>query len=125
MIDLRVKLNLNQIEFALVFGNFVRGKAFRNEYISMIERGEKPCPLKFEKWLNDFELKVLKPDTVMVLAETETPYKVRTVQSAEDGARKYLDVFLETCKHDPDRLGWTLVELQAHFPLDKWDKKTE
>jgi transcriptional regulator with XRE-family HTH domain len=41
----------------------------------------------------------------------------------EKSCRDYLDQFLSRCAGDPARFGWTLVELRAHFPLDKWDKK--
>ena len=32
---------------------------------------------------------------------------------------EYFRVFLETCT-DAAKLGWTAVELEQHFPLDKW-----
>jgi transcriptional regulator with XRE-family HTH domain len=35
--------------------------------------------------------------------------------------REYFDAFLESCRDEQARLGWTLVELRAHFPLDKWE----
>lgn len=34
--------------------------------------------------------------------------------------KDYLNQFIRNCHANPDKLSWTLVELQAHFPLDKW-----
>jgi transcriptional regulator with XRE-family HTH domain len=34
---------------------------------------------------------------------------------------QYLERFLDACT-DAAKLGWTLVELREHFPLDKWER---
>lgn len=34
---------------------------------------------------------------------------------------EYLEAFMHKCGDDPRRLSWMLVELQTHFPLNKWD----
>ena len=38
---------------------------------------------------------------------------------SRESCLEYFKVFLETCT-DAAKLGWTLVELKQHFPLDKW-----
>jgi len=40
-------------------------------------------------------------------------------EPAHESCLEYFRKFLETCT-DPAKLGWTAVELKAHFPLDKW-----
>ena len=40
---------------------------------------------------------------------------------SRESCLEYLRQFLETCT-DAAKLGWTVVELKQHFPLDKWER---
>lgn len=40
--------------------------------------------------------------------------------SLTEKCHKYLGDFLESCEGDPERLIWTRIELERHFPLDHW-----
>lgn len=37
---------------------------------------------------------------------------------------EHLESFMNSCGDDPRRLSWMLIELQQHFPLNKWEPTT-
>jgi transcriptional regulator with XRE-family HTH domain len=57
------------------------------------------------------------------LREEHAPYGVSPGSALAQQALDYFVTFLDHCGDDPKRLGWTLVELESHFPHDKWESK--
>lgn len=42
--------------------------------------------------------------------------------ATEEQCMEHLRRFLETCERDASKIGWTKIELQESFPLNKWKK---
>jgi hypothetical protein len=112
-----------------------------DSYLSMLKRGLKPPPpMDADIWSSPFmrhgaisvewlrdgkgESKFNIDNVRKSLSETMLLTERYSKQpSPELECREYLGRFLETCKGDPARLGWTLIELQKHFPLNMWPEE--
>ena len=55
-------------------------------------------------------------------AESEHPPQVPQTRA---DCERHVEEFLDSCGGDERRLCWTLIELQAHFPLSKWRPRSE
>ena len=82
-------------------------------YLSQLENGRRKLDDWYLKKAGEFE----KTKTTNIFG-TITPESF-SMQSTAESCLAYLKQFLSTCK-DPAKIVWTYVELQEHFPLDKW-----
>lgn len=87
-------------------------------YLSQLENGRRKLDDWYLKKAGEFE----KTKTGHIFgAVTPESY---SLQSTAESCLAYLTQFLATCK-DPAKIVWTYVELQEHFPLDKWVEPEE
>jgi DNA-binding XRE family transcriptional regulator len=82
-------------------------------YLSQLENGRRKLDDWYLKKAGEFE----KTKTSNIFGNV-TPESF-SLQSTAESCMAYLKQFLATCK-DPAKIVWTYVELQQHFPLDKW-----
>ncbi len=82
-------------------------------YLSQLENGRRKLDDWYLKKAGEFE----KTKTTSIFGSV-TPESY-SLQSTAESCITYLKQFLATCK-DPAKIVWTYVELQEHFPLDKW-----
>src|ERR1700722_8252255 len=82
-------------------------------YLSQLENGRRKLDDWYLKKAGEFE----KSKTANIFGSV-TPESY-SLQSTAESCVTYLKQFLGTCK-DPAKIVWTYVELQEHFPLDKW-----
>ncbi len=75
-------------------------------YLSQLENGHRN--------LDDWYLKKAGE-----LEKNQTAPEPRSSRPSAEACVAYLRQFLATCK-EPAKIVWTYVELQEHFPLDKW-----
>jgi transcriptional regulator with XRE-family HTH domain len=91
-----------------------------SSYLSLLENGRREVDefyvQRAEELAREFErvnqFKV-SSDAVRASSGDAAPTRESCVQ--------YLERFLNACT-DAAKLGWTLVELREHFPLDKWER---
>lgn len=81
-------------------------------YLSQLENGRRKLDDWYLKKASEFE----KNKMAAPFAAAPDSY---SLQSTAEACIAYLQQFLTTCK-DPAKIVWTYVELQEHFPLDKW-----
>lgn len=81
-------------------------------YLSQLENGRRKLDDWYLKKASEFE----KNKLAVPFVATSDSY---SLQSTAESCLAYLQQFLTTCK-DPAKIVWTYVELQEHFPLDKW-----
>lgn len=97
-------------------------------YISQLENGAraiKPWVLERLEIIERGVAAGVEKSTPSTLNEARTPYRPApvTLKSTSPLAQRCLDhcvEFIDGCEDDANRLGWTLVELQTRFPLNKW-----
>jgi DNA-binding XRE family transcriptional regulator len=82
-------------------------------YLSQLENGRRKLDDWYLKKAGEFE----KSKTANIFGSV-TPESY-SLQSTAESCVTYLKQFLGTCQ-DPAKIVWTYVELQEHFPLDKW-----
>lgn len=86
-------------------------------YLSQLENAKREVDdwyiTKARSTLTEFEKS--KPVTV-----SEKPQGYGSISVAREKCHMHLDVFLDACQGDPEKLAWTFIELQQHFPVDKW-----
>ena len=82
-------------------------------YLSQLENGRRKLDDWYLKKAGEFE----KTKSLNIFGNV-TPESY-SLQSTAESCLAYLKQFLSTCK-DPAKIIWTYVELQEHFPLDKW-----
>ena len=82
-------------------------------YLSQLENGRRKLDDWYLKKAGEFE----KSKTANIFGSV-TPESY-SLQSTAESCVTYLKQFLSTCQ-DPAKIVWTYVELQEHFPLDKW-----
>jgi transcriptional regulator with XRE-family HTH domain len=82
-------------------------------YLSQLENGRRKLDDWYLKKASEFE----KSKAAGILGDGSA--ESYSLQSTAESCIAYLREFLTTCK-DPAKIVWTYVELQEHFPLDKW-----
>jgi transcriptional regulator with XRE-family HTH domain len=82
-------------------------------YLSQLENGRRKLDDWYLKKAGEFEK--TKATNIFGNAASES----YSMQFTAESCLAYLRQFLATCK-DPAKVAWTYVELQQHFPLDKW-----
>jgi DNA-binding XRE family transcriptional regulator len=82
-------------------------------YLSQLENGRRKLDDWYLKKASEFER------NKAVVPFVGDPADVHSMESTAESCLAYLRQFLSTCK-DPAKVVWTYVELQEHFPLDKW-----
>ena len=82
-------------------------------YLSQLENGRRKLDDWYLKKAGEFE----KTKTTNIFGSV-TPESY-SMQFTAESCISYLRQFLATCK-DPAKVIWTYVELQEHFPMDKW-----
>ena len=87
-------------------------------YLSQLENGRRKLDDWYLKKAGEFE----KMKTANVFGNA-TPESF-SLQATAEACLTYLTQFLTTCK-DPAKVVWTYVELQEHFPLNKWAEAAE
>jgi hypothetical protein len=55
-----------------------------------------------------------------LLREAGPPHRSAPMDPTAQACMNYVQEFLRRCENDPTKLGWFLVELKEHFPLNKW-----
>lgn len=109
--EARKQLGLTQKDMALRLG-------LDSTYLSQLENGHREVDDHYLKKANEVKAEFEKSKSVQHHLAEDAGIEPATRQSCVD----YLQRFLETCD-DNSKLGWTLIELHEHFPLDKWRKK--
>lgn len=107
----RKRIGLRQVEMAERLN-------LDSTYLSQLENGRREVDEFYVRWAEELatehervnRLETL-PDAVHEATGDATP--------TPGNCLEYFTRFLETCT-DAAKLGWTLVELREHFPLDKW-----
>lgn len=79
-------------------------------YLSQLENGRRKLDDWYLKKAGEFE---------RAAGIVEVEVESQGSQCTAEACLAYLQQFLATCK-DPAKFSWTYVELQEHFPLDKW-----
>jgi transcriptional regulator with XRE-family HTH domain len=101
--DFRKRLDYTQHQMADALG-------LDSTYLSQLENGRRDVDewylRKAEELLATFE---------QTRKASEVP--VWKIQGIRGKCHLYLDKVLDACNSDEDRLAWTCVELQRHFPL--------
>jgi DNA-binding XRE family transcriptional regulator len=87
-------------------------------YLSQLENGRRKLDDWYLKKASEFE----KSKSGGIISSVST--EAYSLDSTADSCMAYLRQFLTTCK-DPAKIVWTYVELQEHFPLDKWAETEE
>ena len=82
-------------------------------YLSQLENGRRKLDDWYLKKASEFEKNKAVAPLNSAVSDSYS------LQSTADSCIAYLQQFLTTCK-DPAKIVWTYVELQEHFPLDKW-----
>jgi transcriptional regulator with XRE-family HTH domain len=82
-------------------------------YLSQLENGRRKLDDWYLKKASEFE-KSKSPS--LIGSGSADAY---SLESTAESCLAYLRQFLTLCK-DPAKIVWTYVELQEHFPLDKW-----
>jgi transcriptional regulator with XRE-family HTH domain len=82
-------------------------------YLSQLENGRRKLDDWYLKKAGEFE----KTKTTNIFGSVAP--ESYALQSTAESCIAYLKQFLATCK-EPAKVVWTYVELQEHFPLDKW-----
>ena len=87
-------------------------------YLSQLENGRREVDEFYVRWAEELAAEYERvnklqpePGNIREAAGNATP--------TPESCLEYFTRFLETCS-DATKLGWTLVELREHFPLDKW-----
>ena len=81
-------------------------------YLSQLENGRRPVDEFYVARAADIEKSNLI--NAQQVRESTASYSDDSIQQR---CHRYLSSVLEECRHDEDRLRWTFVELQRHFPL--------
>lgn len=112
LLGLRKRLGLKQKEMAKKLGLHV-------SYLSQLEKGRRTLDPFYleqaERMVAEFE----KSKIVKV------PHGTGGSATVRGQCEEHMDHFLDTCEEDVNRLGWTLIELQTVFPLNKWGRGQE
>lgn len=87
-------------------------------YLSQLENGRRKLDDWYLKKAGEFE----KTKTANIFGSV--PPESYSMESTAESCLAYLKQFLATCK-EPAKVVWTYVELQQHFPLDKWAEPAE
>jgi DNA-binding XRE family transcriptional regulator len=87
-------------------------------YLSQLENGRRKLDDWYLKKASEFE----KSKSGGII--TSGPADSYSLESTAESCLAYLRQFLTSCK-DPAKIVWTYVELQEHFPLDKWAETAE
>src|ERR1700722_4387012 len=82
-------------------------------YLSQLENGRRKLDDWYLKKASEFE----KSKSGVIISSVSA--EAYSLESTAESCLAYLRQFLTTCK-DPAKIVWTYVELQEHFPLDKW-----
>jgi DNA-binding XRE family transcriptional regulator len=82
-------------------------------YLSQLENGRRKLDDWYLKKAGEFE----KGKTTHMFGPGAS--ESYSMQFTAESCLSYLSQFLATCQ-DPAKVVWTYVELQEHFPLDKW-----
>jgi transcriptional regulator with XRE-family HTH domain len=104
--EMRLRLDWTQQQMADALG-------LDPSYLSQLENGRRKLDDWYLKKAGEFE----KAKTTDIFGRV-TPESF-SLQSTAESCITYLRQFLSTCK-EPAKVVWTYVELQEHFPLDKW-----
>lgn len=104
--EMRLRLDWTQQQMADALG-------LDPSYLSQLENGRRKLDDWYLKKAGEFE----KTKTTDIFGRV-TPESF-SLQSTAESCIAYLKQFLATCK-EPAKIVWTFVELQEHFPLDKW-----
>lgn len=104
--EMRLRLDWTQQQMADALG-------LDPSYLSQLENGRRKLDDWYLKKAGEFE----KTRTTDIFGRV-TPESF-SLQSTAESCVTYLKQFLATCK-EPAKIVWTYVELQEHFPLDKW-----
>jgi DNA-binding XRE family transcriptional regulator len=87
-------------------------------YLSQLENGRRKLDDWYLKKASEFE----KSKSGGIISSVSA--EAYSLESTAESCLAYLRQFLTTCK-DPAKIVWTYVELQEHFPLDKWAQTEE
>ena len=104
--EMRLRLDWTQQQMAEALG-------LDPSYLSQLENGRRKLDDWYLKKAGEFE----QSKSANIFGSV-TPESY-SLQSSAESCITYLKQFLATCK-DPAKIVWTYVELQEHFPLDKW-----
>jgi transcriptional regulator with XRE-family HTH domain len=111
LVAARKRLGLNQVQMAQKLN-------LDSSYLSQLENGRREVDQFYvnraEEMAREFErVNKLRASAEVNFQSTAQPAPTR------ESCLEYLQQFLETCT-DAAKLGWTVIELREHFPLDKW-----
>ena len=109
--EMRLRLDWTQQQMAEALG-------LDPSYLSQLENGRRKLDDWYLKKAGEFEQS--KASNIFGNATPES----YSLQTSAESCITYLKQFLATCK-DPAKIVWTYVELQEHFPLDKWTDAEE
>ncbi|HEV2330936.1 MAG TPA: helix-turn-helix transcriptional regulator [Verrucomicrobiae bacterium] len=104
--DVRHRLQWTQQQMAEALG-------LDASYLSQLENGRRKLDDWYLKKAGEFE----KGKTTRIY-DKSTP-EAYSMQTTAESCLAYLTRFLGTCK-EPAHVMWTFVELQQHFPIEKW-----
>lgn len=104
--EMRLRLDWTQQQMADALG-------LDPSYLSQLENGRRKLDDWYLKKAGEFE----KTKATDIFGRV-TPESF-SLQSTAESCVAYLKQFLSNCK-EPAKIVWTYVELQEHFPLDKW-----
>lgn len=87
-------------------------------YLSQLENGRREVDEFYVRWAEEL---AAEHERINKLKTQIEPLRDTAAEShpTSKSCLEYFARFLETCT-DATKLGWTLVELREHFPLDKW-----
>jgi transcriptional regulator with XRE-family HTH domain len=113
LVTARKRLGFSQVQMAEKLN-------LDSSYLSQLENGRREVGKFYveraEELMREFE-RVNQFRAATGAARESSGYASPTRESCLE----YLEQFLEACT-DAAKLGWTLVELREHFPLDKWER---
>jgi transcriptional regulator with XRE-family HTH domain len=113
LVAARKRLGFNQVQMAEKLN-------LDSSYLSQLENGRREVGefyvKRAEEMAREFE-RINQFRAATGAAQGASGYASPTRESC----LQYLEQFLEACT-DAAKLGWTLVELREHFPLDKWER---
>jgi transcriptional regulator with XRE-family HTH domain len=89
-------------------------------YLSQLENGRREVDESYVQRAEELAREFERANQFRVSADATRTSSGYTAPTRE-GCLQYLEQFLEACT-DAAKLGWTLVELREHFPLDKWER---
>ncbi len=109
--EVRKRLHLNQRQMAGILN-------LDPTYLSQLENGKREVDDWYVQRAAELEAEFEKSKEVKGTLNDGPGLPAATRENCVG----YLNKFLDTCD-EPSKLGWTLIELHEHFPMDKWPKK--